>query len=371
MRGSFVKAGLFLFSVLFTLIGLGQNGGLAAYLDFRNRFYVFDKGEKKLLEEQAIKSYKVGGTCVAYVDYADNFKIYENGEVKKIEIGSVRNYVVTEFLVAYSMTDILKVYDQGKVQVLSANTKEFSIGDSLIVYYDYYYNSINAYYNGKIYSKRLRWVGSKISKIASGSNIAALITAEDRNFWIFYKGETHLINEFVDDVDFKVGQDIVAYMDNNSRTFKAFYKGQIYDVENFQPKSYWMGRGRIVYVDVVGNFKTFYKGKIATIASYEPLMYQVKDSMIVYQEMDRFKCFYNEKVYEIAPFLPEKFDFQRDLVVYMDRASHIQIFSNGETNMLDYGGAAMMNDFQLLRDVVLFNVGVNKNIIYYKGKIYE
>ena len=38
-----------------------------------------------------------------------------------------------------------------------------------------------------------------------------------------------------------------------------------------------------------------------------------------------------------------------------------QIFKNGETTMLEYGGAAMINDFQLLRDVILINVGTNKN----------
>ena len=114
MNTSILKIGLFLASYLYALACISQNGGLAAYVDFRNRFYIFDKGEKKLVEEQKPRSFKVGGTCVAYVDYADNFKIYQNGEVKKLEIGSVRNYVATEFLVAYSMTDILKVYDKGK-----------------------------------------------------------------------------------------------------------------------------------------------------------------------------------------------------------------------------------------------------------------
>ncbi|MEQ8323604.1 MAG: hypothetical protein RIC15_11780 [Vicingaceae bacterium] len=360
---------LFLFSSLLPL--MGQAGGLAAYTDYLRRFYIFDKGEIKLIEEQAPKSFKVGGSCVAYVDYADNFKIYQNGEVKTLEIGSVRNYEVTEYLVAYSMTDMLKVYDDGKVKTLSPNTKEFYIGDSLVVFYDYYFNSINAYYKGKIFSQRLRWVGNTIQKIAAGPNITALITAEDRNFWIFYQGERHLINQLVEDVDFKVGQDIVAYMDQPTRTFKAFYKGEIYDIEDFQPTSYWMGRGRIVYIDQVGNFKTFYDGKIATIASYEPVFYKVRDSLIVYQELDRFKCYYGDNIYEIAPYLPDHYEFSRNVVAYMDRNRVVQIFREGKTEKVDYGGDAMINDFKLMRDVILVNVGVNKNVIYYKGKIYQ
>jgi len=361
---------LFMIGPFSFLVTKSQVGGLAAYSDFQRRFYIFDHGQKKLAEEQLVKSFKVGGNSVAYVDYGDNFKVYENGNIKTLEIGSVRNYVVTDYLMAYSMTDILKVYDNGKTKMLSSATKDFAIGDSIIVYYDYYFNSINAYYRGKIYSKRLRWVGSKISKIQAGPNIAALITAEDRNFWIFYKGETELINEFVENVDFKVGMDIVAYMDHNTRTFKAYYKGEIYDVENFQPKSYWMGHGRIVYIDEVGNFKTFYEGKVATIASYEPTFYRVRDSMIIYQELDRFKCFYKEKTHEIAPYLPEKYDFQTNIVAYLDRNRSLQIFKNGESKLLNYGANIMINDFQLLRDVVVINTDVNKTIIYYNGQIY-
>lgn len=348
-----------------------QGGGLAAFVDFRQRFYVFDHGEKKMLEEQKVKSFKIGGNCVAYVDYADNFKVYQDGEVKKLEIGSVRNYAVTNNLLAYSMTDILKVYDNGKVKTLSSNVKDFAIGDSLIVYFDYYFNSVNGYYNGQVYSRRLRRIGETINKIEAGHNIAGLVTAEDRNFWIFYRGSATLINNFVEDVEFKTGRDIVAYMDHPTRTFKAYYHGEIYDVENFEPVSYEMGDARIVYIDAVGNFKTFYDGQIATILQAEPTFYQVKDSMVVFQELDRFKCFYESKIYEVTPYMPEKFQFERDLIVYLDRTKNLQLFSRGKTTMLQYGGEGMINDFQLVRDVIILNVGVNHNVIYWKGNFYE
>lgn len=360
-----------LLAVVNSLIALAQGGGLAAFSDFRQRFYIFDHGVKKLIEEQQVKSFKVGGNCVAYVDYADNFKVYQNGEVKTLEIGSVRHYAVTNNLLAYSMTDILKVYDNGKVKVLSPNVKEFAIGDSLIVFFDYYFNTINGYYNEKIYSRRLRLVGETIQKIEAGHNIAALITAEDRNFWIFYRGEAEMINQFVEDVNFAVGRDIVAYMDQPTRTFKAYYRGNIYDIENFEPAQYKMGDARIVYVDAVGNFKTFYDEKIATILPIEPTFFEVKDSMIVFQELDRFKCFYNGQIYEVAPFIPEKFMFERDIIVYLDRTQNLQLFSKGETKLLQYGGGGMVNDFQLIRDVVIMNIGVNTNVIYWNGNFYE
>ena len=362
---------IFLFLILPTVDAFSQGGGMAAYVDYRRRFYVFDHGQKKLLEEQEVKSFKIGGNLIAYVDYADNFKVYYNGEGKKLEIGSVRNYVVTNNLLAYSMTDILKVFDNGKLKTLSPNVKEFAIGDSRIVFFDYYFNSINGYYNGKIYSKRLRLVGETIKKMSASHNIAGLITAEDRNFWVFYRGQSELINNFVEDVSFKVGRDIMAYMDHPTRTFKAFYRGDIYDIENFQPVSYEMGDGRIVYVDAVGNFKTFYDGQIATILPTPPTFYQVKDSMIVFQELDRFKCFYEGTIYEVAPYMPDRFEFERDLIVYLDRTRNLQLFQNGETKLLQYGAPGMINEFKLVRDVIIINIGVNKNVIYWNGKFYE
>lgn len=363
---SLLSLSIFLFLILEIF---GQNGGLAAYNDYRQRFYIFDHGKKTLLEEQAVKSFKVGGNAIAYVDYADNFKIYQNGKVNTVEIGTVRNYKVTDNLVAYSMNDILKVWDNGKVKTLSPNVKEFAIGDSLVVFFDYYFTSINGYYNGKIYSRRLRQVGETIQKMDAGDNIAAVITAEDRNFWVFYQGNTELINNFVEDVNFKVGRDIVAYMDQPTRTFKAYYKGEIYDIENFQPNEYKMGDARIVYIDAVGNFKTFYEGTIATILPIEPTFFQVKDSMIVYQELDRFKCFYEGQIYEVAPYIPEKYQFERDLIVYLDRSNNLQMFRKGETKLIQHG-ANLINDFQLIRDVIILNVEVNKNIIYWNGQIY-
>ena len=362
---------ILIFLFLPVIDAYAQGGGMAAYVDFRKRFYVFDHGQKKLLEEQEVKSFKIGGNCVAYVDYADNFKVYFKGEVKKLEIGSVRNYAVTNNLLVYSMTDILKVFDNGTVKTLSPNVKDFAIGDSLVVYFDYYFNSINGYYQGKIYSKRLRLVGETIKKMSASHNIAGIITAEDRNFWVFYRGQSELINNFVEDVSFKVGRDIMAYMDHPTRTFKAYYQGEIYDIENFQPVSYDMGDGRIVYVDAVGNFKTFYDGQIATILPTPPTFYQVKDSMIVFQELDRFKCFYEGTIYEVAPYMPERFEFERGLIVYLDRTKNLQLFKDGETTLLQYGAPGMINEFTLVKDVIIMNIGVNKNVIYWNGNFYE
>lgn len=365
-----MKKLLFLF---FTLLGSSvvlSQGGLAAYTDYLRRFYVFDHGKKTLLEEQQVKSFKVGGNCIAYIDYANNFKVYANGRVRTLEIGGVSNYQVTNYLAAYTMNNILKVYDNGRVKALTTALGDYAIGDSLIVYYDEYYNSINGYYRGKVFSQRLRLVGTTIKKIQAGPNIAGLITAENRNFWIFYRGMAHDINQFVEDVQFDVSMDIVSYMDQPTRTFKAFYKNDIYDIENFQPTQVKMGYGRIAYIDVVGNFKSFYDGTIATIMSTPPTFFEVKDSMIVYQELDRFMSFYQGKVTEVAPYMPQQYDFERNIIAYFDRQRNLQIFQNGKTTQLRYGTDVMINDFKVIRDVIVLNVDVNKTLIYYNGKVY-
>jgi len=372
MKYIYFKGVIFLLFLTLFIVAktFAQGGGLGAYVDFRQRFYVFDHGVTKMIEQQQVKSFKIGGNCIAYEDYADNFKVYINGHVQTLEIGGIGSYEVTDNLVIYTITDVCKVFDNGKIVTLSASVRDFAIGDSLVMFFDYFYNTLNGYYNGVIYSRKLRLIGEMIQKIEAGDNIAGIVTSEDKNFWIFYNGSLQLITEFVDSVNFKAGRDIVAYMDEPTRTFKAYYQGEIYDVENFEPEMYEMGDARIVYIDNVGNFKTFYDCQIATILPIEPTFFEVKDSMIVFQELDRLKCFYEGKIYEVTPYIPERFEFERDIIVYLDRSRNLQVFRRGETKLIQYGGQNMINDFTLVRDVIILNIGVNKNVIYWKGKFY-
>ncbi len=345
---------------------------LAAYTDFQDRFIVFDRGDKEILEYQEVKSFQIGANLVAYVDYADNFKVYHNGKVKTLEIGGVRNYKVTNYLLAYSMTDILKVYDNGKTKTLSNNTTEFVIGDSLIAFYDDYFVSLNAYYNGEIFTQNMRLLGETINKFRAGNNIAAVVTAVDQNFWVFYHGEVHKINDFVQQVNYKVGRDIMGFIDYPTNTFKAFYKGEIYDLEPIKPLSYQMGEELMAYIDQNNNFKVFENGQLATISTYPPDTFLVKDSIIVYRELNNLKAYYKGKIYEIENnFIPTEFMIGGYSLAYLDANQNIKVFQKGESKVVNYGSQFQVNDFDLINNVVIFNVGVNTTLIYYNDQLYE
>ena len=62
-----MKFKIIFLAVLFMLAPLtalvAQVGGLAAYSDYLRRFYVFDHGEKKMVEEQKVKSFNEVINC--------------------------------------------------------------------------------------------------------------------------------------------------------------------------------------------------------------------------------------------------------------------------------------------------------------------
>jgi hypothetical protein len=58
---------------------------LAAYLDYRDRFMVFDRGETKEVENYKVISFQVGGNCIGYQSYGNDLKVYYKGAVRTLE----------------------------------------------------------------------------------------------------------------------------------------------------------------------------------------------------------------------------------------------------------------------------------------------
>jgi protein associated with RNAse G/E len=340
---------------------------LAAYLDYRDRFNIFDRGETREIENYKIMSFKVGGNCVAYISYGNDLKIYHRGSVRTLEHNPPSEYTVTDHLMGYSMHSVLKVFDDGELKILCNRANGYIVEDSLITWYDEVQQILNVYHNGitrTIEDGLLQW---PIRSYASGDNILAYITEFDSKFKIYYRGEVLTVDDNVRETVYKAGRDIVGFMNHATNAFMVFYKGKYFDLEAFAPRSFQMGDEMMAYVNSQGDFKLFENGELVTISTFEPESYMLVDSTLVFVEDGFLKTWCNGRVYEIERYVPPVYKVSERTIAYLDNNNRIKAFRRCEPLHISY---EMVNSLDMIRNLIIYNIGVNTVKIWYNGKVY-
>ncbi len=359
----------FAFSLMiFVLLPLSINAQhMAAYLDFRDRFFVFDHGETKEIENYKVVSFQVGGNCIGYQSYGNDLKVYYKGSVLTLEHAPPTEYTVTDYLLGYNLYSLLKVFEEGEVKTLCKNTNGYIVEDSLIAYYDEVQQVLNVYHNGEIRTIEDGLMQWPIKTYSSGDNIFAYVTKFDNKFKIYYKGEVLVVEDNVRETVFKAGRDIVGFMNMVTNAFMVFYKGKYYDLEAFAPKSFQMGDEMMAYVNDQGDFKVFENGELVTISTFEPEFYKLTDSILVFVEDGFLKTWCDGQVYEIERYVPPVYRLSERTVAYVDINKRIKAFRRCEPVNISL---EMVNSLEMIRNLIIFNVGVNTVKIWYNGKIY-
>lgn len=359
--------------IIITLIALVSNAHsqkLGAYIDYMDRFYIFDNGENTKIEDLKPQSFKVGGECILYISNQGHLKMYHNGEVSQLEVGGVNlaNYHATDHLASYNVFEKLTVIYNGKPQVLSTRCTVYQAQDSLVAFYDKNLESLRVFYKGEIHDIESGMIGTPISSWKSGDNIVAYISSRTNDFIIWYRGESQRIQRNVANTRFKTGRDMVAYVDPIEENFKAFYRGEEYVIDNFAPKSYKMGDGFVAFVDNMGEFKYFAGGEVETVSYAEPEAYVVEDYCLAFVQDGQFWAWHNNKAIEVEGWVPSTYKVDWNTIAYVDNSRRIWIFQNGERKYLTN---EFVNSFDIYRDLIHMNVKVNRNIIFYQDQFYE
>jgi hypothetical protein len=359
---------VFLLILIFLLTCDLKSQHLGAYTDYNNHFYIFDKGKSIQVEDLEVQSFSIGGECVLYINNQGHLKLYFNGTVQKLEAGGVKNYYTTDHLAAYTIFEKLNVIEKGQLATLTTRCPLYRVEDSLIVFYDKNLESLRVYSDGTIQDIENGLVGLPVSHLSSGDNIVAYISSRTKDFKIFYKGVNTTILSNVSGLTFDAGKDIVAYVNSIDNTFHAYYKGEDSQLESFPPKWFGAGDEFVAYVDNMGFLKAFYKGDLIELSSYPPDGHVIEDNLLLFTEGQYFKIFNKGQVYEVEAYIPRNFKLDWNTVAYIDNTNRIWLFTNGEKKFLinDF-----VNSFEVHRDLILMNVKLNRNIIYYQGDFYE
>ena len=339
--------------------------GLAAYTDFRDHFYVFDNGNFRQLEHLPVINFKVSKWCVAYRRNDGALMVYHRGQKRELS-KVVREYRVTEGLLVYSYNNTLVVYDGSEKTTLTMNASYYKVDENIVAYYDQIDKMFKAYYKGEIFDVENALSSPPVRNFKVGDNILAY---EDPNDYLnaFFEGSTQKLMLLQGRPLYGTDKNIIAYYDVSRSTFRLHHIFGQRELGFFRPESFKLSDGRVVYVDNSGNFMVYENDEIQTISTNTPEFYMVHDSIVIYEEQNYFKVYYDGQIYTLENFIPEQIKYGYNTLAYLNERNHLRVFRHGKVETISY---EPVNSFEVYWDVVWFNVGVNSNKVYYKGRVY-
>ncbi len=349
-----------LFLVSFTT--LAQQ--VVPFLDFNNYFKSFQNGFFRQIEIQPIKGFKYGDNVVAYIDMRENLVVF-NGKQKKNVANLMAEYEVSDNLMTWKIGPTLNMWDNGELKTLTYNAERYEVKDSLIVYEDTRFNSMNVYYRGKTHQLfagfgQLEW------PVHIGENI--LVFKDNGNFYkIFWRGQIYDIDSWNNPIIFSGETDIICFNDPINGTFAIFENGQLYDLESFHVADYKAGAGSVMYTDLNGNLKIYQKGKVETVSNFQPDFFETKDTMMVWGENNSFYMYRDGKKIEVVRYVPQEYQIKNRTLVFRNLMGGITCYT--DEGMKDLTNAQDAK-FSIHGNGVLVEL-FNRSYIYYiKGKAY-
>jgi len=364
--------GLFTGWLLLTTIGLfllnpcpGKAQGLAAFENYREQFYVFDRGTIRQLEHLPVQSFQVEKWGVAYRRNDGALMIYHNGVKRKLS-DVAQQYSMTEGLLVYAYNNNLFVY-QGRTKTnLGMNVPYYKADEDLVAYYDQLDKMFKVYYKKQQFEVESALSNPPVSDFKVGDNILGYL-GPNSYLHAFFEGGNRQLMLAQGRPSYQVDRNMVVYYDVATSSLKLFHVFGSRKLTTFRPQSYKLADERVAFVANDGSFKLYENDRIKTLSGITPEFYELRDSLLVYEEQTNLMAYYQGKNYRLENFIPQQMDYGINTVAYLNARNHLRVFQGGSHQTISY---EPVNRFKVFRDVVWFNVGVNSNKVFYNGKTY-
>lgn len=355
-----MKFKVLVFVCLATLSVFGQK--VIPMIDFNGFFKSFQEGFFRQIEFQPIKEFKAGDGLVAYIDFRGNLRVFNGTKPQDLSNMNV-DYQVSDHLLTWKIGETINLWDAGHKLTLTYNARNYWVRDSIVVYEDLRYGSVNAYYNGQKYTLYTT-IGDFDAPDIIGENVVAF--RDNGNFnKIFWKGRIYDVDVTHNAVPYAAGTDIVAFNDPLTGTFVVFEEGQFYDVESFHMPKYKAGRGFIVYENQNGDLKYYSNGKYKRLSNFAANWWDVKDDVAIWEENGFTYALSNGEKIEIARYQPEEYKLKNNVVAFRNIMGGISALIDGKvyeiTNQTN-------NDFEIYGDAVLVSLFNNSYIVFKNGR---
>ena len=348
--------------LFFPFVGFTQN--VIPFVDFNNYFKSFQDDNFRVVEFQKIIDYKGGDEFVAYLDNKGNLRLFDGTAPKDITNLNLE-YKVSDHLLAWKVMNTINMWDAGKMKTLTYNGRNYEVRDSIIVYDDTRYNSVNAYWKGNIYPL-YTVVDSIYMPEYIGENIVAF--RDNGNFYkIFWNGKIYDLGVWNGSITFQGGTDVMTFNDPTNRTFAIFDKGEFLDVESFYMGKYKAGRGFIVYEDLNGNLNYYGNGNKVPLSNFSAKLWEVKDDIVVWSENSYLYTYVNNEKTKICNFLPTDYQLKNNVFVYRNIMGGVSAFVDGKNYEITNQNESSYDIYGSSVIVKLFN---NSYIVLKKGVKY-
>ena len=312
-----------------------------------------------MLEMQRITSYDAGDYIAPYIDGKGNFKIYNGEKIEQISLQTV-NYKFSDYLVAWKIGSGIFSYDNGVKKTLTLFGGDFIVKDSLIVFQDTRFKTLNVLYRGEII-QLMQQTGDMSMPDCVGENI---IGFEDNGdvYRIFWNGKLFEVGGTELGITFQAGTDAICFNDAINKTFAVFYKGTFMDVEGMYVKNYKAGRGFIVYEDQSGNLWKYQNGQKTNLTDFNSGVWDVKDDVIFWNENNLFFTMYNGEKKVVCNYKPDDYILKNNVIAFRNTQGGVSVNIDGKTNLLTNQKDALYTIYESAVLVELFN----KSFLYYK-----
>jgi hypothetical protein len=346
------------FVFLFCLLSFLGYSQVAPFVDYNGYFQTFYKGNIRMLEMQRITSYDAGDFIAPYIDGKGNFKIYNGEKVDQISIQAV-NYKLSDYLVAWKIGSGIYSYDNGVKKVLTLFGGDFVVKDSLIVFQDTRFKTLNVLYRGEII-QLMQQTGDMTMPDCIGENIIGYKDNGDV-YRVFWNGKIYEVGGTELGITFQSGTDILCFNDAINKTFAVFDKGTFMDVEGMYMKNYKAGRGFIVYEDQAGNLWKYQNGEKVNITDFNSGVWEVKDDVLFWNENNLFFTFFNGEKKLICNYKPDDYLLKNNVIAFRNSQGGVSACVAGKTQQITQQKDALYTIYGSSVLVELFN----KSFVYF------
>ncbi len=358
-----MKNAILFFSLFISTFFFGQN--VVPFIDFNYYFKSFENDNFRQIEFQRIKEYKAGDELVGYIDTKGNLRIYDGKERKDISNMNLQ-YQVSDHLLGYNIGSTLNMWDAGKLQTLTYYAQNYEVKDSIIVYEDTRFNSLNVYWNKTTYPLYTIIEGIYMP-VAIGENILAF--KDNGNFYkVFWNGDTYDLGVWNGAIEFQAGTDILCLNDPTTRTFAVFENGQFFDVEQFYIKKYKAGRGFVVYEDLNGNLMMYKNGSKTQLSNFSANFWEVKDDIVIWGENSYVYAYQNDAKIQVCNFTPKDYLLKNNVFAFRNIMGGVSALIDGKvheiTNQMD-------SEYEIYGNLVLVKLFNSSYIVFKNGRKFE
>lgn len=352
--------------VILSITSLAQ--GVVPMKDFNNFFVSFQDGFFQTIELQPILGYKAGDELVAYTDTRGNLRLYD-GKSRKDVTNLTTEYQVSDHLMGFYISGSLRAYSEGKFVRLTNFARGFSVKDSIIVFEDTQYKSLNVHYKG-VSTQLTAFSELDFLKLPNyiGENIV-IYRDNALNAFAFWRGNTYEIGNFNEEIiNYNIGTDVFCFNDPFNQSFVVFENGKFTDVEQLHVKKYKSGRGFVVYEDINGNLFRFENGEKIQLSNFSASFWDVKDDMVVWSENSYVFAFTKGEKVQVANFIPQTYLIKNNVYAFKNIYGGVSALVDGQLQEITNNVDA---EFEIYGNKVLVKLFNKTNIVLSEGKKYS